>query len=60
MGMYKNNTVQTEVEKKWHRDVVYEYLFYMNKQWTFPGQSIYFQGELIHYSEFMKAKRGTL
>lgn len=60
MGMYKDTSMQTPAEKKWHRDIVYEYLFFMNRKWTFQGQSVFFQGELIHYSDFMKAKRGAL
>lgn len=39
---------------------VYEALFYHNKKWSVDGQIIYFNGEKVHYSEFMKAKRGTL
>lgn len=43
-----------------YRSNVYECLFYHNKKWTFEGQSMYFSGSLIHYSDFMKAKRGVL
>lgn len=39
---------------------VYEFLFYVNKKWNFDGPSQYFNGNLIHYKDFMKAKRGTL
>lgn len=43
-----------------YRRNVYELLFYNNKKWDFSGQSMYFNGSLIHYSDFMKAKRGSL
>lgn len=43
-----------------YKEVVYRFLFYVNKQWDFDGPSQYFDGTLIHYSDFMKAKRGTL
>ena len=37
-----------------------DFFFYVNKQWDFDGHSQYFDGVLIHYADFMKAKRGTL
>lgn len=43
-----------------YRTVVYEYYFFNNKKWTFEGQSVFFGGQSIHYSDFMKAKRGSL
>jgi len=43
-----------------YRTNVYECLFYNNKKWTFEGQSMFFNGSLVHYSDFMKAKRGSL
>ena len=39
---------------------VYECLFYNNKKWPVNSQSMFFNGQLIHYRDFMKAKRGTL
>lgn len=49
-------------EDEWvvYRSNVYECLFYHNKKWTFEGQNMFFNGSLIHYSDFMKAKRGSL
>lgn len=47
-------------EWKVYRANVYECLFYKDKQWNFDGQSQFFNGSLIHYSDFMKAKRGSL
>jgi len=43
-----------------YRQAVYEYYFYNDKKWTFDGQSVFFNGHSIHYSDFMKAKRGNL
>lgn len=43
-----------------YREAVYRFLFYVNKQSDFDGPSQYFDGTLIHYSDFVKAKRGTL
>lgn len=43
-----------------HRNMVYQALFYHNKVWPHEGPTIFFYGERIHYSEFMKAKRGAL
>ena len=43
-----------------YRKNVYECLFYNDKQWTSNGQNCFFNGSLIHYSDFMKAKRGSL
>lgn len=42
------------------RKDVYECLFYNDKKWPAQGQSTFFNGSLIHYSDFMKAKRGSL
>lgn len=39
---------------------VYECLFYNKRKWPVNSQSMFFDGQLIHYSDFMKAKRGTL
>ena len=39
---------------------VYECLFYNEMKWPTKSQSTFFNGTLIHYSDFMKAKRGTL
>lgn len=57
MKLYKDMNDQ---EKATYRHVVYELLFYNNKKWLFDGQSVFFNGQLIHYSDFMKARRGTL
>lgn len=43
-----------------YRQTVYEFLFYTNKKWDFDGQVRFFRGERIHYSDYMKAKRGAL
>ena len=43
-----------------YKETVYRFLFYVNKQWDFDGPTQYFEGHSIHYSDFMKAKRGTL
>lgn len=42
------------------RRTVYEYLFYSEMKWDANSPSVYFNGTLIHYSDFMKAKRGSL
>jgi len=49
-------------EEGWaeYRKNVYECLFYNDKKWTANGQNCFFNGSLIHYSDFMKAKRGSL
>lgn len=49
-------------EEGWaiYRKNVYECMFYNDKKWPFNGQSCFFNGSLIHYSDFMKAKRGSL
>lgn len=39
---------------------VYDYLFYMGRKWTFEGAVVFWRGTRIHYSDFMKAKRGSL
>lgn len=58
----KNGMGYSLTEEQWtvYRQDVYECLFYHNKKWTFDGQSMFFNGSLIHYSDFMKAKRGSL
>lgn len=43
-----------------YRTNVYECLFYNDKKWIANGQSCFFNGSLIHYSDFLKAKRGSL
>ena len=50
----------TEQEWALYRLTVYEYLFYSNRKWGFEGQSVFFNGTSIHYSDFMKARRGNL
>jgi len=49
-------------EDEWivYRKDVYECLFYNSRKWSFDGQSMFFNGSLVHYSDFMKAKRGSL
>lgn len=49
-------------EEEWviFRKDVYECLFYNDKKWPSNGQSTFFNGNLVHYSDFMKAKRGSL
>lgn len=53
-------TVMSLEEYAVYRTTVYEYYFYNDKKWTFEGQSVFFGGQSIHYSDFMKAKRGSL
>ncbi len=43
-----------------YKEAVYRFLFYVNKQWDFDGPTQYFEGNSIHYSDFIKAKRGAL
>ncbi len=43
-----------------YRNTVYECLFYNDKKWPTNRQNCFFNGLLIHYSDFMKAKRGSL
>lgn len=47
-------------EKEDYRDAVYEFLFYTDKKWEHQGPTQFFNGVSIHYSDFMKAKRGSL
>lgn len=49
-------------DEEWtvYRKNVYDCLFYNDKKWSFSDQSSFFNGSLIHYSDFMKAKRGSL
>lgn len=39
---------------------VYEFLFHEDREWQHEGATQYFDGVLIHYADFMKAKRGEL
>lgn len=55
-----SGTVMTPEQYAVYRTTVYEYYFYNGKKWTFEGQSVFFGGQSIHYSDFMKAKRGSL
>lgn len=55
-----NGYEHSEEDWKIYRSNVYECMFYNDKKWTFSGQSVFFNGSLIHYSDFMKAKRGSL
>lgn len=41
-------------------NTVYNFLFYQEGYWGSSGPTQYFEGTLIHYRDFMKAKRGTL
>lgn len=41
-------------------NLVYEYLFYVDKKWNSNGPTAFFHGAKIHYKDFMKAKRGSL
>ncbi len=51
---------KSDIEKEF-RDSVYHCLFYYDKKWPDDaGPTIFFYGQRIHYSDFMKAKRGTL
>lgn len=43
-----------------YKRTVYEALFYHDKKWPFDGATIFFWGTLVHYKDFMKAKRGSL
>ena len=43
-----------------YKNMVYRFLFYVDKKWEFDGVTQYFYGTLIHYRDFMKAKRGSL
>lgn len=43
-----------------YRNKVYEFLFYVDMDWKHDGPTQFFDGVKIHYSDFMKAKRGTL
>ena len=43
-----------------YRNKVYEFLFHVNMVWSHDGPAQFFDGVRIHYSDFMKAKRGTL
>lgn len=55
-----SGVVMTPEQYAVYRTTVYEYYFYNDKKWTFEGQSVFFGGQCIHYSDFMKAKRGNL
>lgn len=43
-----------------YKKEVYECLFYYDKKWPVDTSSMFFWGTLIHYKDFMKAKRGSL
>lgn len=43
-----------------YKKAVYEALFYYNKKWPVDTPNMFFYGTLIHYKDFMKAKRGSL
>lgn len=47
-------------KKEDHRNAVYNFLFYCNQKWDHDGPTQFFDGFSIHYSDFMKAKRGEL
>ena len=48
------------MNKEQYRKDVYNFLFYKDGKCDHDGPTQYFWGTLIHYSDFMKAKRGTL
>lgn len=43
-----------------YRQAAYALFFYSGGKWEFDGQNRYFDGKLIHYSDFKKAERGEL
>lgn len=43
-----------------YRRAVYDCYFHSNRKWDHDGQTRYFNGHLIHYSDFKKAERGEL
>lgn len=44
-----------------YKRTVYEALFYFDKKWPSENShTVFFWGTLIHYKDFMKAKRGSL
>lgn len=59
---WKTGSGKVLQEAEWveFRNNVYEYLFHQEMKWTANMQSVYYNGSLIHYSDFMKAKRGSL
>lgn len=57
---YYQEMLEIANKREEYRRVVYDFLFYCDKKWDFPGQSQYFLGHSIHYSDFMKAKKGML
>ncbi len=59
---YTNGSGKELSASEWKdfRNNVYEYLFYVNKKWESDTFSVFYNGHLIHYSDFMKAKRGSL
>lgn len=62
MTEYRTGSGRVVNAHEWaeYRRTVYDFLFYNDQEWNFSGQSQYFYGELIHYSDFMKAKKGVL
>lgn len=60
--IYKTGSGKILHDVEWteFRKNVYEYLFQQDMKWTVNMQSAYYNGALIHYSDFMKAKRGSL
>ncbi len=43
-----------------YKKAVYEALFYYDKNWPVDTHNMFFWGTLIHYKDFIKAKRGSL
>lgn len=60
--VYVTGSGKEMLEREWieFRTNVYEYLFLQKKKWTADIPSVFYNGSLIHYSDFMKAKRGSL
>lgn len=52
--------MMTHSEYEQWRQMVYEYYFANGRKWTFDGQVVFYNGARIHYTDFMKVKRGTL
>lgn len=59
---YVTGAGQTLNAHEWaiYRRAVYSCFFYNEERWVGNGQTCYFDGELIHYSDFKKAERGEL
>lgn len=62
--MLTNEDLQDSARLAKEREIfihaVYECLFYNDKKWPVNSQYMFFDGQLIHYRDFMKAKRGSL